>query len=400
MNMIFHFLKKYIHDDEKKLALKISIASFFIFVTILALIIGASYIYQRNGAYREFVSENKFIENREILPDIIRNSTFSIPSPPNRERHRGPRDLIIFDTNKQVLKNDFLDLTTENIDFLFSLSKTENKSIEFAEHTYLISRNDIGEYTIFLFRDLTPLRDFHITLLLIALAWSLVTLVIIFLLSQYLAHITIGPIREQARELESYSHNVAHELRTPLSVIRSNLELLRLKPEARFIDSTDEEIMGMERIIESLLFLAKPTGAQTIRDLDMIKKTQEIVDKYNPENLITYTYNKKYIRKKMSSELYTRILCNLIENAIKYKSEGHISIDLSKESVKISNSITQGISQEEQNNLTKAFYQWDASRNSTGYGLGLALVAKIVDISEWTMNITVKNKKFIVEIYF
>ncbi len=170
MNMIFHFLKKYIHDDEKKLALKISIASFFIFVTILALIIGASYIYQRNGAYREFVSENKFIENREILPDIIRNSTFSIPSPPNRERHRGPRDLIIFDTNKQVLKNDFLDLTTENIDFLFSLSKTENKSIEFAEHTYLISRNDIGEYTIFLFRDLTPLRDFHITLLLIALA--------------------------------------------------------------------------------------------------------------------------------------------------------------------------------------------------------------------------------------
>jgi hypothetical protein len=31
-----------------------------------------------------------------------------------------------------------------------------------------------------------------------------------------------------------------------------------MKPESRFIDSTDEEIIGMERIIESLLFLAKP----------------------------------------------------------------------------------------------------------------------------------------------
>ena len=169
MNMISHFIDKYIHDDEKKLAFKISVASFFIFITILALIIGASYIYQRNGAYREFLSENKFIENREVLPDMIRNDLFGVPGMPNRDKHHGPRDLIIFDMNRQVLKNDFLDLTVDDINFLFSLTKNENKSIDFAAHTYLISRNNVGEYTIFLFRDLAPLRDFHIALMLIAL---------------------------------------------------------------------------------------------------------------------------------------------------------------------------------------------------------------------------------------
>lgn len=70
MNMILHQLKKLIGDDEKKLALKIAVASFVIFITILTLIISGSYIYQRNGEYREFQSENQILENRESLPDI------------------------------------------------------------------------------------------------------------------------------------------------------------------------------------------------------------------------------------------------------------------------------------------------------------------------------------------
>lgn len=77
-------------------------------------------------------------------------------------------------------------------------------------------------------------------------------------MANHLAKITIQPIREHNKELESYSHNVAHELRTPLAVIRQNLELLRIKPTEKLITSTDEEILGMEKIIETLLFLAKP----------------------------------------------------------------------------------------------------------------------------------------------
>ncbi len=225
-------------------------------------------------------------------------------------------------------------------------------------------------------------------------------LLIIYILSRYLARITIEPIREQACELDAYSHNVAHELRTPMSVMRSNLELLRLKPETRFIDSTDEEITGMERIIESLLFLAKPNDVDTRKEMDIAAKTTEIIAKYIPENKIVFTHDKKHLKKEINEELYTRILCNLIENAIKYRSTGNILVHLNKKSIKISNQIDHALSTEEQSNLTKAFYQWDTSRNSTGYGLGLALVAKIVEISGWTMDIDSKNKEFIVNIAF
>ena len=77
----------------------------------------------------------------------------------------------------------------------------------------------------------------------------------------------------------------------------------------------------MERIIESLLFLAKPDGSDLRRELDITAKTIEIIEKYIPENPIKFTSKKTHIHTKCSGELYSRILCNLIENAIKYKSE-------------------------------------------------------------------------------
>jgi signal transduction histidine kinase len=400
MNMILHQLKRLIGDDEKKLALKIAVASFVIFITILTLIISASYIYQRNNEYREFQSENQILESRESLPDITHQL------PPNMtgglwgRKHRWPRDIIIFDDEKQVIKNDFLDLSREDISLLFGLENTKNMEIEIMGHTYLVGRSDVNNTTVFVFHDLTPLRDFHLVLITIALIGSLLALVIIYLLARYLARLTIEPIREQSRELEAYSHNVAHELRTPLSVMRGNMELLRIKPEERFIKSTDEEITGMERIIESLLFLAKPDQGMTKTDINITTKTEEIISKYIPENAIKLSSEKKDIHKHGSTELYTRILCNLIENAIKYKSDWDINIDLSKSGIKISNPIAHTMSDDELSHLTKVFYQWDSSRNSTGYGLGLALVAKIVEISGWTMGIDTQNQEFIVNISF
>ncbi|MBC7498681.1 HAMP domain-containing histidine kinase [Candidatus Gracilibacteria bacterium] len=387
-------------NDEKKLALKIAVASFIIFITILTLIISASYIYQRNGEYREFQSENQILENRESIPDITHPLLLNMTGDLGGKKHRGPRDIIIFDDDKKLVKNDFIDLREEDILVLFRLENTKNMDIEIMGHTYLVGRSYMKNSTVFIFHDLTPLRDFHLTLIAIALIGSLLALIIIYLLARYLARLTIEPIREQSRELEAYSHNVAHELRTPLSVMRSNLELLKIKPESRFIDSTNEEITGMERIIDSLLFLAKPDQGMTKTDINIITKTEEIILKYTPENAIKYTSDKKDIHKKGSEELYTRILCNLIENAIKYKSGGNISIDLSKSGIRISNQIAHTMSDDELSHLTKVFYQGDSSRNSTGYGLGLALVAKIVEISGWTMSIDGRNQEFIVNISF
>jgi two-component system, OmpR family, sensor histidine kinase CiaH len=446
MNMILHQLKRFIQDDEQKLALKIAVASFIIFVTILTLIISASYVYQRDNEYTEFQTENQIIREGKLWPDRPRWA-----DPIHKwwaKWPRKPRDTIVFNNDRQVIENNFIELDPHDMEFLFALESHENTSIEFQGRAYLISRSVSQDSITFLFHDLTPIRDFHTILLVIALLGSLLALIIIYLLARYLARITIEPIREQSRELEAYSHNVAHELRTPLSVMRSNLELIGLKlgkfnthimwwisqkqeirgrkifskgayesvsdwennfyndevrsfsDIQRFIRSTDEEITGMERIIESLLFLAKPDTVSVDREIDITTKTEDIIAKYTPEHPIRYKSEKKYIYKNGSEELYSRILCNLIENAIKYKSGWDIIVDLSKSGISISNQVTQDMSTDELSRLTKVFYQSDVSRNSTGYGLGLALVAKIVEISGWRMEISCRDRVFVVEIGF
>jgi hypothetical protein len=59
--MIHSLLKFFQKNAEQKLALKISLAAFVLFYTIILLIIMTSYLYQRNMSYRDFAREANMI---------------------------------------------------------------------------------------------------------------------------------------------------------------------------------------------------------------------------------------------------------------------------------------------------------------------------------------------------
>jgi signal transduction histidine kinase len=50
----------------------------------------------------------------------------------------------------------------------------------------------------------------------------------VYFIAYGLAKITIKPIEENNKKLKEYNHNLAHEIKTPLAVVKSNLELLEL----------------------------------------------------------------------------------------------------------------------------------------------------------------------------
>ena len=78
----------------------------------------------------------------------------------------------------------------------------------------------------------------------------------------------------------------------------------------------------MEHIIESLLFLAKPTkNKDENKKIDIIKLTEDSIEKYKLKEDIQWKTVNTNIRENIDPELYRRMLTNLIENAIKYKSE-------------------------------------------------------------------------------
>lgn len=83
----------------------------------------------------------------------------------------------------------------------------------------------------------------------------------------------------------SYSHNVAHELRTPLAVLRGDLEILSLKHPEQNNESLVEEIENMQNIIDGLLFLADPEKKGNGKTGEITKVIQNVLGRFEKNEI-------------------------------------------------------------------------------------------------------------------
>ena len=195
-----------------------------------------------------------------------------------------------------------------------------------------------------------------------------------------------------ARE-KALSSSIAHELNTPVAVMKSSLEIYLMKNKVEdqelkeLLDNFDENIDRISKIIESLLFLNRRENA-ILRKFDIKDLVEEIV--FDLEDLAEEK-NVNLISKMGSREIYTsdilleRVLYNLGKNAIAYNKEGGLVVfDFAEDDenyfiyVRDTGS---GIDEEEREKVFDLFYRVDESRNKKtgGYGIGLNLVKNIVE---------------------
>ena len=195
-----------------------------------------------------------------------------------------------------------------------------------------------------------------------------------------------------ARE-KALSSSIAHELNTPVAVMKSSLEiyLMKNKVEDRelkeLLDNFDENIDRISKIIESLLFLNRRENAIS-RKFDIKDLVEEIV--FDLEDLAEEK-NVNLISKMVSREIYTsdilleRVLYNLGKNAIAYNKDGGlVEFDFAEDEENYFIYVRDtglGIDEEEKEKVFDLFYRVDESRNKKtgGYGIGLNLVKNIVE---------------------
>lgn len=208
--------------------------------------------------------------------------------------------------------------------------------------------------------------------------------IIIYFFSYFFAKVTIEPIEENNKKLKEYNHNLAHEIKTPLSVIKSNLELLEINFDKELISSSKEEILYMQEIIDNLLFLSEKTILNK-KDYISIK---EIVEKYKKENInIKIDWDFILI---WNSILLDTMIKNLVDNALKYTIwDEKILIKISKNSFEIKNKTSLDLNKSELDKLVDPFYQADNSRSWKWYWLWLSIVKKIAVLHN--LNIIIKN---------
>jgi len=213
----------------------------------------------------------------------------------------------------------------------------------------------------------------------------------------------IHRLKDGAKKIERFNSDVSHELKTPLTVIKGEIEIATLKPRnvayyqaiLKKIEFQTEQIQG---IIENLLLLTKYTKEniqQTYKlcSIDsMLLNTVETFDaSLKEKDLHLYIQKIENIELNANEILINTIFSNLIDNAIKYTpNDKNIYISLYKKDKHIHFIIKDegiGIPKEKIDKITDRFYRVDESRNKSikGFGLGLSIVKNSVELHGGTL---------------
>ena len=240
-----------------------------------------------------------------------------------------------------------------------------------------------------------------------------VLLCVALLLSQWFVSTAKKAMDEQAR----FISKVSHELKTPLSIISANIDLLRRGAE---VDETDfvfgcesirHECQRMSSLLEVMLWAALPAQAtaESNTTLDLTKLLQQEMLRFEVvafDQGLTLTLNTEEGLSVTGNETQvTRLIDLIVENAIKYCTPGG-DIEVTAERKQgvgrkirlcFANTGTP-LTKEQLGNIFKPFYQVDGTRK--GAGLGLSIAHEIVSAMHGTIRVEHQNGKnvFIIEL--
>lgn len=210
-----------------------------------------------------------------------------------------------------------------------------------------------------------------------------------------LARWAVKPVEEAWNQQRQFVADASHELKTPLTVIMTNAELLQ-SPEygdtdrGRFADSILTMSHQMRGLVESLLELARVdngTAKMVFTEFDFSELVSDGLLPFEPvyfeKELLLESRIEDGIRVKGSLSHLRQVLDILLDNAAKYSSpNGQVLVQLRRQGNHCLLSVEnpgEAISKEDLKNIFKRFYRVDKVRSMNhSYGLGLAIAESIV----------------------
>jgi len=214
-----------------------------------------------------------------------------------------------------------------------------------------------------------------------------------------------GRVRQDYKELKSFTDNASHEMMTPLAVINSKLDSL-LQTESftaqqgALLQDIYHATGRLSRLHQSLLLLAKIENNlipdfQDIELKEMVEaKTRQFQELLEKDRLIL-TEDLAQVEVKMSRYLADILLNNLFSNAVRHNvTGGHIFVKLDQHSLTISNS---GKARQLQ---TKIFDRFSKSADSEGMGLGLAITKQICNLYGFRIEYHEESGEHVFTVYF
>ncbi|HMI09637.1 MAG TPA: ATP-binding protein [Candidatus Saccharimonadales bacterium] len=220
--------------------------------------------------------------------------------------------------------------------------------------------------------------------------------------SYYLARRTLTPIEEAHEAQSRFTSDASHELRTPLASMKTEIEVALRDPaltkgEMREqLASNLEEVNKLTKLSQTLLQLSQLDHKNIPKEKVKLSPTvKSVIEKFDKTGERIGFADAKAHNVLANQSSIEELLTILLDNALKYSpSDSQVKVSLMKQKqmsgFEISNE-GQGISAEVLPHIFDRFYRADSSRTNgdkKGYGLGLALAKKIVELHSGELTVS------------
>ncbi len=303
---------------------------------------------------------------------------------------------VVIDVSGEVYEIETGQIITVNenqaIEYAKKAIKDKNGKGFAGDFRYLCSKEQNGTRIIFLDCG-RRLNSFH-EFLKASIIMSVIGYIIVLLIMVVLSEKIIKPISESYKKQKQFITDAGHEIKTPLTIINANLDLIEMEiGENESLSDIKTQTKRLTTLTNDLVYLSKIEEA----DKDMIKVEFPLSDlvweTVLPFNALAQTQNKELIVNIQpmlsfcgNDKAIEQLVSILMNNALRYSQNGgQIAVNLVKKNKQIQlnvfNTTKDYVSQESLNYVFDRFYRADASRNSEkgGHGIGLSVAKAIVE---------------------
>lgn len=331
--------------------------------------------------------------NSGSFPDFAENKHFSNMSPelPYESRYFS----VLLGKNSEVLQANTGRIkavdTEQAINYATQVAAGK-KDRGFVDD-YRFLRYSEGTATRITFLDCGRKIETCQTFLVISCSISAAGLVLFFFVVLFFSNRIIRPVAESYEKQKQFITNAGHELKTPLTIIRADADVLEMElGENEWLTDIQQQAERLAGLTNDLVYLSRmeertddlpmiefPVSdviGETAASFKALAQTQGKTFRCEIQPMLSVRGNEKAIRQLVSI---------LLDNALKYSPENgaiRLSLERQTKTVQLSvyNTTENVISKESLTLLFERFYRMDQSRNSQtgGYGIGLSVAKAIV----------------------
>ncbi len=272
---------------------------------------------------------------------------------------------------------------------LFAKGKTDGM---YEDYKYSVIQSGDNIKYIFLdcSKDLFVCRNFLKTSILVSLGG----LTVIFILVLLFSKISLKPVEEGYRKQKSFITNASHDIKTPLTIIGAQTEVIELENgESEWTEGIKKQVERLSALTDKLVFLSKmdedgyKVEMKEISLSDSLLEVSEVYENIAKERGFVFSVEiEQNTLYKGNEDMLKQAFALILDNAIKYTSEqGKIHVSLKKLgrdfALRFYNDC-EGLEKGKHEEIFERFYRAESSRNSGlgGHGIGLSVVNAIVNL--------------------